>query len=71
MQTVKKLRKNEEFTRNVGGKMDAIIVEKSNMAISSILACITGTLCLVNAQMSNEAIIKAHGKVILPSVTSL
>ena len=49
MQTVKKLRKNEEFTRNVGGKMDAIIVEKSNMAISSILACITGTLCLVNA----------------------
>lgn len=63
MQTVKKLRKNEECTRNVGGKMDA-------MAISSILACITGTLCLVNAQMSNEAI-KALGKVVLPSVTSL
>lgn len=50
--------------------MDAIIVEKSYMAISSILACITGTLCLVNAQMSIEAI-KAHGKVVLPSVTSL
>lgn len=70
MQTVKKLRKNEECTRNVGGKMDAIVVEKSNMAIRSILACITGTLCLVNAQMNNEAI-KAHGKVVLPSVTSL
>ena len=70
MQTVKELRKNEECTRNVGGKMDAIIVEKSNTAISSILACITGTLCLVNAQMSNKAI-KAHGKVVLPSVTSL